>query len=847
MQQAGLAKLLRRSLAVMAVGIAPVVSVGGVALFAASAAAATPSCNDNWSNASGGSWSTPGNWTDGVPSGTTKACIKLAGTYTVDLSGAGSADTLLVGGAKSGTQTMRIDGSSTNSTLSLGGASEIGSGGVLSETPTSSGYALVAGSGSPSLEIASGGKWTTTGTGSEAYIQVPLSIDSGASASIGAPDTLQDSGTVTTNKGSFTVSSGGAISLSSSSSFTQASGTLTVTGSFSESSGTFTMSGGKESGNPVTITGGTIADSAGTASFDVTGSATLSGTIPSGQTVKIDGSSTNVAGTLSGTVIDKGTLNLNSSSNGYSMIETGSLTVDSGGTLSTSGSGSDSYLRVPITIDTGGAATIGNPQTVQDDGTLTTNKGSFTVSSGGAISLSSSSSFTQASGTLTVTGSFSESSGTFTMSGGTESGNPVTITGGTIADSAGGGSFDVTGSADLSGTIPAGQSVKVDGSSTNVGVTLTSNVTDDGTLNLNSTSSGYSLIEGDALTVGSGGALTTSGSGSNSYLRVTTSIDTGGSATIGNPDTVQDTGTATVNSGTLKVADGGKLTLSGGSTLNNKAGATFGVAVDATTGAWGVAASGNSVSLAGTLEVTTVGSPTLGNTYDPITGSISGTFSSLAFGPKYYVVTYPTNEVQVQIEQGFTSTASSFSPAENESITPKVASIAHAKDEPGTYSATVNYGDGSGVEAATVKINGATGTVTGPAHTYTKPGTYTVTTVISNTSGTTDTDTKSVKVTGPTITGLSETTVAPGKELVTVVTGTNFDGTGAPSGFTTSDPTHVTVVSVTYAAKTLTQAAEYTVTLEVAKGTKAETLSLTLTQTGTEAGIDTDVKAITVT
>jgi fibronectin-binding autotransporter adhesin len=1021
MQQAGLAKLVRRSLAVIAVAIAPAASVGGVALVTATAAAALPSCNDNWTNGSGGSWSTAGNWSAGVPSGTTDACIKLAGTYTVDLSGSGSASTLLVGNATSGTQTLDIDGSSTNSTLTLGGASEIASGGVLSETPSSSGYALLLGSGSTSLEIASNGKWTTSGTGSEALLRVPLTIDSGGSASIGAPDTLQDSDTLTTNNGSFTVSSGGAISLSSSSSFTQSGGTLKVTGSFSDSSGTFTMSGGTESGNPVTITGGTLADSAGGGSFDVTNSATLSGKIPSGQSVKVDGSSTNVEATLSGTVTDDGTLDLNSTSNGFSMIEGDALTVASGGALTTSGSGSDSYLRVPITIDTGGTVTIGNPETTQDYGTLTTNKGSFTVSSGGAISLSGSSSFTQSGGTLKVTGPFTDSSGTFTMSGGTESGNPVTITGGTLADSAGGGSFDVTNSATLSGKIPSGQSVKVDGSSTNVEATLSGTVTDDGTLDLNSTSNGFSMIEGDALTVASGGAFTTSGSGSDSYLRVpitidtggtvtignpdtvqdngtlttnkgsftvssggeislsgsssftqsggtltatgpftdssgtftmsggtesgnpvtitggtladsagggsfdvtnsatlsgkipsgqsvkvdgsstnveatlsgtltdngtldlnstsngfsmiegdaltvasggalTTSgsgsesylrvpitIDTGGTVTIGNPDTVQDSGTATVNSGTLKVVDGGELTLSSTSTLTNNAGGTLGVTVDASTGAWGVAASGDSVSLAGTLEVTTVGSPTLGNTYEPITGSVTGTFSSFAFGPKYYVVTYPTNEVQVQIEQGFTSSASSFSPAENESITPKVASIAHANDEPGTYSATVNYGDGTGVQPATVNITGATGTVTGPAHTYTEPGTYTVTTVISNTSGTTDTDTKSVKVTGPTITGLSEDTVAPGKELVTVVTGTNFDGTGAPSGFTTSDPTHVTVVSVEYEKKTTKHGAEYSVTLKVSKSASEETLSLTLTQTGSEPGIYTDSQAITVT
>ena len=53
-------------------------------------------------------------------------------------------------------------------------------------------------------------------------------------------------------------------------------------------------------------------------------------------------------------------------------------------------------------------------------------------------------------------------------------------------------------------------------------------------------------------------------------------------------------------------------------------------------------------------------------------GVTSGTFSALSFGPDYYVVTYPSGSVDVQIEQGFTSAATPFSRLENEAITPQV-------------------------------------------------------------------------------------------------------------------------------------------------------------------------------
>lgn len=84
---------------------------------------------------------------------------------------------------------------------------------------------------------------------------------------------------------------------------------------------------------------------------------------------------------------------------------------------------------------------------------------------------------------------------------------------------------------------------------------------------------------------------------------------------------------------------------------------------------------------------------------------------------------------------------------ENVPITPKVASFT-THGEPGTYSATVNYGDGSGTLAATVNLSGGHGTVTGPTHTYTATGTYTVTVVISTTAGTTKRVSEQVTVTG---------------------------------------------------------------------------------------------------
>ena len=79
------------------------------------------------------------------------------------------------------------------------------------------------------------------------------------------------------------------------------------------------------------------------------------------------------------------------------------------------------------------------------------------------------------------------------------------------------------------------------------------------------------------------------------------------------------------------MANGGLYTLSGGSTLTSSSTATLGVTANGTSGTGGI--TGPGVSLAGTLAVSTVGSPALGLTFTPIPGPVTGTFSALSFGP----------------------------------------------------------------------------------------------------------------------------------------------------------------------------------------------------------------------
>ncbi len=113
------------------------------------------------------------------------------------------------------------------------------------------------------------------------------------------------------------------------------------------------------------------------------------------------------------------------------------------------------------------------------------------------------------------------------------------------------------------------------------------------------------------------------------YLRADIVNNSGATITIDGVATKEDGGsgaTSITNGGTLSVGDGDNLAISGSSTFSQSSGGTFSPTVDATTGVWGI--TGGTDSIAGTLDVNTVGLPAVGNTYNVIGSAtlVSGTF-----------------------------------------------------------------------------------------------------------------------------------------------------------------------------------------------------------------------------
>ncbi len=125
--------------------------------------ATASTCDTSWKLPVSGLWQSAGNWTNGVPTAATNACITLPGSYTVTLSVPGTAKSFTLGaGSGLTTQTLDVEAGA----LDLTGSSAVfenDSGGSV----TNHG----------SIALSSGAAWSALG-GSEAGNAV--SIDSGA-------------------------------------------------------------------------------------------------------------------------------------------------------------------------------------------------------------------------------------------------------------------------------------------------------------------------------------------------------------------------------------------------------------------------------------------------------------------------------------------------------------------------------------------------------------------------------------------------------------------------------------------------------------------------------------------
>jgi hypothetical protein len=545
------------------------------------------------------------NGTFDLTGGTVTGSSTLSGSTLNDTGGNGGTFILQCSDTLTGTvptqQTVTAQGNGcggANMTLAAAGVTNDG---TLNLDSNNGNFALL-----------QGGPLTNAGTftslqdnGGIRYLRANITNTSTGTTTIGDFSTVMDSGNTFTNNGTLTNTGNGALNVYGGSTFAQNAGSV---------SGTVYISGS-----------GTLADSAGTGgTFDMQCSNTLSGTIPATQTVTVLGdgcgsAQTNLAGA---SVENQGTLNLDSNNGNYAMLNGGALTND--GTIATlQDAGGPRYLRSNITNNADGTINAGASDTVMDNGNTLTNSGTLVVPSTGGLSVYNGSTFVQSGGSV---------SGQVGISGG----------GATLTDSAGtGGTFLMQcGSSTLSGTIPATQTVTVQGNACGSPSVTTAGtqVTNNGTLNLDSTNGNSALIGGSPI-VNSGTFATLQDGGGTRYVRANVTNGTAGSVKISAGDTRFDSGNTLTNNGTVALEFGGELSLTGGSAFTQGTTGTLGVAITVA-GAHVYGITGGTDSLAGKLHVTTTGTPASGTMYNVISGAtLSGTFSSIsstvAYTPSY--------------------------------------------------------------------------------------------------------------------------------------------------------------------------------------------------------------------
>ena len=452
-------------------------TVGALAVSAGGAQAA--GCTDTWygpgggpSLATSGLWGVPANWSTGsIPGNTDDVCITAPGTYTVTLApwSLGTADPnnnganvhSLTLGATSGAQTLNIDGeasiSNSNETLnqtflSTAGSSTINATGTLildstaggnptSGTPASQSGGGAAVGGGPLLNyghIETQEEDPGTNPGAGAFFGLSgFTNEVGASVEIrsGTLTYNQPNTWVATNNGAIMVDSGASWLLTpntfSTASFTN-DGSVVNNGSITDNGATWAQSGGSVSGSAVVLqNAATLADSAGAAQFlQNYGTVTITGTIPAGQTVTVQGAPYSSGGeTYYSTTTSLG---------GAQLVNDGTLTLDAPGTGNTSGgsvyltNGSIQnngaigaavadpswaiHLQAGLTNSHAGTMTVTGGSLDQDNGTATTNDGVVTLGPGAVYQLQEGSSFVNASdGTVSPQIASASSIGSFQM------------------------------------------------------------------------------------------------------------------------------------------------------------------------------------------------------------------------------------------------------------------------------------------------------------------------------------------------------------------------------------------------------------------------------------------------
>src|SRR6202050_867762 len=416
-------------------------------------------CNTSWTGGGSGLWNAAGNWTAGVPTSSTNACIDSAGsTVTLNIAGAATADLTL------GVSTDSL--SFNNGTSLTISGNTISNAGAITMNSTGNYTELVI--GASNVTLSGGGTLTLSNNAAN------LILGSSGTDMLTNQETIQGAGNIGYNQ--MALNNSGTIDANQSAGLTlQISGGATNTGTIEATGGntlalyggTYTNTGGTILNNAstlvfeaaVTINGGTITQTgAGTIKLE---DATINTALANNSTgtVNVIGGGNAVDGVLtnqaagskvnlengsiltiaSGTVTNKGTINLESSGNYTELAINGNVTLAGTGKVILSANGANLIL---------GSGTLINQNTIEGEGNI--GYGQIGLVNTGSILANETGTHTPSTLYIdTSSAGFSNNSGTKNGILNVSAKNTVIIEGGPFTNfSSGtltGGTYDVTG------------------------------------------------------------------------------------------------------------------------------------------------------------------------------------------------------------------------------------------------------------------------------------------------------------------------------------------------------------------------------------------------------------------
>ena len=454
-------------------------------------------------------------------------------------------------------------------------------------------------------------------------------LDNGGAVLIEGVTHFERAGSVYTNEGVFKVGVSGTLTIESGLSFSQDGGLMTMDGTLQvNNTGSFNLNGGELALNGVSrfvstrfnyngglitgdgvlvLTGGRLHLGSGggnSGDFRQHGGSKFSGKVQSGMRWGIIGTSGNTTVTTVGSVLNYGEVNLDGTGGGYARLAMGvGETFTNVGSLSFLNGGNQKARYFDGDLTSSGTVLISGETTFGRAGSRVINRGKFTVEAGGSLTVEDAREFSHDVNTFLVDGELRMNNvAAFNLNGGQLILNGVNDFTGTvfnyrggmvsgtsemvmlhstinIGDDAGdGGSFRLSGASLFSGDLKSGMRLDVMGTSSNTTVTTSSDVVNEGVINLDSTAGGNArFYMGAGMTLSNGGELNFLNGGTQKQRTFGGHLvnEAGGVVRVSSPTSFNRAGSRYDNYGEF-VLEGMRLMMTGAHFINHEGGVVMG-------------------------------------------------------------------------------------------------------------------------------------------------------------------------------------------------------------------------------------------------------------------------------